>query len=277
MTTNPDVGRYGSGQVVRRIGPALLAGRGQYAGDVSPGQAWLVFIRSPFAHAKINGIDVSAAKAIAGVLDVITGEQMANAGVKAMTGAAGFKRADGSPVTSSPRRALAHEVARFMGEGVALVVAETQAAAREAADAVIVDYEELPAVVDTLAALKSGAPVLCVQAPDNIAAEARYGDSKAVAAAFASAAHTVSLDIENQRLAANPIEPRTVLPPSKAMGQLWVGFPARCRRPCVVGSARLFPAHTAEHACGRRRWGGFGMKTGLYRDVAVATRPQYDL
>ncbi|HEY2629775.1 MAG TPA: molybdopterin cofactor-binding domain-containing protein, partial [Usitatibacter sp.] len=225
MSTNPDVGRYGSGKVVRRIeDPALLAGRGQYTGDVSlPGQAWLVFVRSPFAHARINGIDISEAKAIPGVLAIITGEDLVRADVKALAGAAGFKRADGSPVASAPRRPLAHEVARFAGEAVAAVIAESPAAAREAADAVMVDYEELPAVVDTLAALKAGAPVLCEQAPDNIAAESRYGNAKAATAAFAAAAHTVSLDIENQRLAANPIEPRTVLADfDEATGRLTV-------------------------------------------------------
>ena len=130
MSTNPDVGRYGSGQVVRRIeDPALLAGRGQYADDVSlPGQSWLVFVRSPFAHARIGGIDISEATAIPGVLAVITGADLVKAGVKALAGAAGFKRADGSPVTSAPRRPLAHEVARFIGEAVVAVVAETPAA-----------------------------------------------------------------------------------------------------------------------------------------------------
>lgn len=276
MSTNPDVGRYGSGRAVRRIeDPALLAGRGQYAGDVSlPGQAHLVFVRSPFAHARINGIDVSAAKAVPGVLDVITGEQMAKAGVKPMVGAAGFKRADGSPVVSSPRRALAHEVARFMGEAVALVVAETPDAAREGADSIMVDYEELPAVVDTFAALRAGAPVLCDEAPDNIAAEARYGDPKAVATAFASAAHTVSLDIENQRLAANPIEPRTVLAAfDDASGRLTVRLSSQMPTAVRGGICDAIPGRTP----GNTRvlvgdvGGGFGMKTGPYpEDVAVA-------
>ena len=274
--TNQDVGRYGSGKAVRRIeDPALLTGRGQYAGDVSaPGQAWLVFVRSPFAHARINSIDVSAAKAMPGVLDVITGEQMAGAGVKPMVGAAGFKRADGSAVASSPRRVLAHEIARFMGEAVAAVVAESRAAARDAADAVWVDYEELPAVVDTLAALESGAPVLCAQAPDNIAAESRYGDAKAVAAAFAGAAHTVSLDIENQRLAANPIEPRTVQAAlDEASGRLTVRLSSQMPTAVRGAVCDAIPGRTPENTrvLVGDVGGGFGMKTGAYpEDVAVA-------
>ena len=101
MSTNTDVGRYGSGQVVRRIeDPALLVGLGQYAGDVSlPGQTWLVFVRSPFAHARIGAIDTSEAKVVPGVLAIITGDDLVKAGVKPLAGAAGFKRADGSPVT----------------------------------------------------------------------------------------------------------------------------------------------------------------------------------
>ncbi|HLX21758.1 MAG TPA: xanthine dehydrogenase family protein molybdopterin-binding subunit [Usitatibacter sp.] len=276
MSTNPDVGRYGSGRAVRRIeDPALLAGRGQYAGDVTlPGLTWLAFVRSPFAHAKINGIDASAAKSVPGVLAVITGEQMAKAGVKPMVGAAGFKRADGSPVISSPRRALAHEVARFMGEAVALVVAESREAAREGADAVLVDYEELPAVVDTLAALKAGAPVLCAAAPDNIAAEARYGDAKAAEAAFASAAHAVSLDIDNQRLAANPIEPRTVLAAfEEASGRLTVRLSSQMPTAVRGGICDAIPGRTIQNTrvLVGDVGGGFGMKTGPYpEDVAVA-------
>ena len=274
--TNQDVGRYGSGKAVRRIeDPALLAGRGQYAGDVSlPGQAWLVFVRSPFAHARINAIDVSAAKAIPGVIEVITGAQMAGAGVKAMVGAAGFKRADGTPVASPPRRPLAHEVARFMGEAVALVVAESRAAARDGADAVIVDYEELPSVVDSFAAVKPGAPVLCPQAPDNIAAESRYGDRKAAADAFASAAHTVSLDIENQRLAANPIEPRTVLAAfDPANGRLTVRLSSQMPTAVRGGICDAIPGRTPENTrvVVGDVGGGFGMKTGPYpEDIAVA-------
>ena len=144
-----------------------------------------------------------------------------------------------------------------MGEPVVAVVAESRAAARAAADAVYVDYEELPAVVDTLAALAPGAPVICPEAPDNIAAEARYGDAKAVAEAFAKAAHTVSLDIENQRLAASPIEPRTVLAAFEAAsGKLTVRIASQM--PTAVRTALCDDdsrPHAAERARGRGRRG----------------------
>lgn len=270
-----EAGRYGSGKVVRRIeDPALLAGLGLYAGDAPmPGLTWLVFVRSPFAHARINSVDVSAARAIPGVLAVITGEQMAKAGVKPLAGAAGFKRADGSPVASSPRRALAYEIARFAGEAVVAIVAESRDGARDAADAVIVDYEELPAVVDTLAAMESGAPVLCQQAPDNISAEARYGDAKAVADAFARAAHTVSLDIENQRLAACPIEPRTILASlDEASDRLTVRISSQMPTAVRGGICDSIPGRTPQNVrvLVGDVGGGFGMKTGPYpEDIVV--------
>jgi aerobic carbon-monoxide dehydrogenase large subunit len=272
---NPDVGRYGSGKVVRRIeDPALLSGRGQYTDDVTlPGQTWLAFVRSPYPHARIRSIDGAAAQAMPGVRAVITGEQMAKAGVKPLAGAAGFKRADGTPVASPPRRALAHEVVRFVGEAVAAVVADSRAAARAAADAVYVDYEELPAVVDTFAAMAAGAPVICPQAPDNISAEARYGNAKAVADAFAKAAHTVSLDIENQRLAASPIEPRTVLAAlDAASGKLTMRLASQMPTAARTALCDCIPGRTPQNTrvLVGDVGGGFGMKTGAYpEDVAV--------
>jgi carbon-monoxide dehydrogenase large subunit len=273
---NPDVGRYGSGKVVRRIeDPALLQGHGQYAGDVSmAGQTWLAFVRSPHAHAKIVSIEAAEALAMPGVVAVITGADMAKAGVKPLAGAAGFKRADGSPVTSSPRRPLAHEVARYVGEAVALVVAESRDTARAAANAVAVEYEALPAVVEALAAIKPGAPLLCDKVPDNIAAEARYGDAKAIEAIFASAAHKVSLDIENQRLAANPIEPRTVLAAlNEKDGRLTVRLSSQMPTAVRGGITECIPGRTIENVrvLVGDVGGGFGMKTGPYpEDVAVA-------
>jgi carbon-monoxide dehydrogenase large subunit len=268
------VGRYGSGQVVRRIeDPALLAGAGQYAGDVTlANQAWLAFVRSPHAHARINAIDTGAALAVAGVVAVFTGEELAKAGVKPLPGG-GLPRADGSPCASPPRRALAHERVRYAGEPVAAVVAESREAAREAADLVMVDYDILPSVVDTLAAMRPGAPVLTPQAPDNIAAETRYGDAKAAEAAFARAAHKVSLDIENQRLAPSPIEPRTVLAAfDPGTGRLTVRLSSQMPTAVRDGLANLIPGLDAKkvRVVVGDVGGGFGMKTGPYpEDIAV--------
>ena len=168
--------RFGSGHTVRRIeDPTLVSGRGQYTDDLQrEGLAHLVFVRSPHAHARIAAIDATAALALPGVLAVYTGAELVAAGVKPLAGPPpAFKRPDGTPSATAPRRALAHGVVRYVGEAVAAVVADTREAAVDAAEAVMVDYEERPAVTTLEAALAPGAPALCEQAPDNICAEAQ--------------------------------------------------------------------------------------------------------
>ncbi|HEX4782002.1 MAG TPA: molybdopterin cofactor-binding domain-containing protein, partial [Usitatibacter sp.] len=268
------MGRYGSGQAVRRIeDAALLAGRGLYAGDATlPGQTWLVFVRSPHPHARIGAIDVSAARAMPGVLAIFSGAELAAAGVKPIPGG-GLPRADGSPCASPPRRALAHEVVRYVGEPVVAVVAESREGAREAAESVMIDYEPLPAVVDTLQAVRPGAPVICPEAPDNISAETRYGDAKATAAAFESAVHTVSIDVENQRLAPSPIEPRSVLAAfDEKGGRLTMRLSTQMPTAVREGLAAAIPGLTSKNVrvVVGDVGGGFGMKTGCYpEDIAV--------
>ena len=142
-------GRFGSGQSVRRVeDPALITGRGQFTDDLSlPGQTHLVFLRSPYAHARILGIDTATALALPGVLAVYTGADLVAAGVKAMPAPTGFPRPDGRPGTSAPRRALAHERVRFVGETVAAVVAETPDQARAAAEALRDAFAARPEVL----------------------------------------------------------------------------------------------------------------------------------
>ncbi len=211
MSAALETTRFGSGKEVQRVeDPALLAGKGQFTDDVAPaGQLHVVFVRSPHAHARIVSIDVASAKASPGVVAVFTGAELAQAGVKPMPVVVPFKRADGSAVATAPRRALAHEKVRFVGEPVAMVVADTRDAARAGADAVMVDYDELPAVTDAVAALQPGAPKVVDGLADNVAAVARHGDAAATEAAFARAAVRVAVDIVNQRVAPSPIEPRT--------------------------------------------------------------------
>lgn len=144
QSTQVNPSRFGSGQSVRRLeDDALLAGAGQYTDDVTlPGQTQLVFVRSPYPHARIVSLDTTAALAMPGVLQVVTGADLVAAGVKPIPGASGFTRADGSPCAAPPRRALAHERVRFVGEAVAAVVALTLQQARDAAEAITIDYEE---------------------------------------------------------------------------------------------------------------------------------------
>ena len=209
--------RFGSGQPVRRIeDDALLTGRGRFTDDINddaayPGHLRLCFVRSPYPHARIAALDKGAAQAMPGVLAVYDGEDLAAAGVKPIPRPAVFKRADGSPVGTPVRHLLARERVRFVGEPVAVVVAETLEQARNAAEAVSVEYEELPVLVRLQDAAAPGARPHCEEAPDNIAAELRHGDASAATAAFAVAKHVVTLDLVNQRLASVTLEPRSVL------------------------------------------------------------------
>ncbi|MCR6476377.1 xanthine dehydrogenase family protein molybdopterin-binding subunit [Variovorax sp. ZS18.2.2] len=275
MTTEPNPTRFGSGQAVRRLeDESLLAGAGRYTDDVTlPDQAHLVFLRSPYPHARIVSIDTSTAAAMPGVLRVITGAELVAAGVKPMPGAAGFKRADGSDSASPPRHAMANERTRFVGEAVAAVIADTVQQARDAAEAVMVDYEDLPMVVDLASATADGAPQLCEEATGNIAAEMRHGNSEAATAAFAKASHVVALDVINQRVVALTIEPRSVL----------AVHDAKTDRLTIRMSTQM-PSGVRDSVCAAIGLakekvrvvvgdvgGGFGMKTGAYpEDIAVA-------
>ncbi len=276
-TTTSEAARFGSGQAVKRVeDAALLAGLGQFTDNVPVAgtNSHIAFLRSPYAHARLKAIDISAALAMPGVLAVYTGEQLALNGVKPMAKPAGFKRADGSPASSAPRRALAHQTVRFVGEAVAAVVAQTREAARDAAEAVVVDYDELPAVVDAVRATAPGAPVLCEDAPDNIAAEMRHGDAQATALAFEQAAHTVSLDLCNQRLAPSPIEPRSVVAAFDTDTQrLTVRISSQMPTGVRTGLCETIPGLTADNVrvVVGDVGGGFGMKTGIHpEDIVVA-------
>ncbi|MBT2334608.1 xanthine dehydrogenase family protein molybdopterin-binding subunit [Variovorax paradoxus] len=275
MTTDSTPTRFGSGQAVRRLeDESLLSGAGRYTDDVTlAGQTHLVFLRSPYPHARIVSIDTAAAAAMPGVLRVITGAELAEAGVKPLPGAVGFKRADGGDCASPARLALAHDRTRFVGEAVAAVVAETVQQARDAAEAVVVDYEALPMVVDLASAAADGAPLLCEEASGNVAAEMRHGSSDAATAAFAKAKHVVALDVVNQRVVALTIEPRSVLAaPDAESGRLTIRMSTQMPsgvRDSICAAIGL--AKEKVRVVVGDVGGGFGMKTGAYpEDIAVA-------
>jgi len=270
--TQDIAGRFGSGRSVARIeDEGLLKGLGQYTDDLAPeGGLRLVFVRSPYPNARILSVDATAARAMPGVVLVATGAELVAAGVKPMPGSPNFRRADGSPAASPPRRVLAHEQACFAGEAVALVVAETLEQARDAAEAVQVDYDALPHVTGLEAATTAGAPAVCEAAPDNIAAEMRHGDAAATQAAFDRAAHVVRLTVVNQRVAALTIEPRAVLAWVAADGRLTVRMstqmPSGVRN--SICDAIGLPKEKARVTVGDVG-GGFGMKTGAYPEDIV--------
>jgi carbon-monoxide dehydrogenase large subunit len=275
MSAVIEPGRFGSGKAVNRIeDPALVAGRGRYTGNVpAAGQTHLVFLRSPYAHARIASIDTASARAMPGVLAVLTGADLVAAGVKPSI-TAGFKRPDGGDMAPVSRHPLAHEEVRFVGEPVVAVVAESREAARAAADSVWVDYEELPAVTDPLAAMAEGAPQVSSVLADNIGAQMRHGDAAATERAFSAAAHVVSLSLANPRLAPSPMEPRSVLAEVEpATGRLVVRLSSQMPTAVRGGLAAALPGLKTDdvRVLVGDVGGGFGMKTGIYpEDIVVA-------
>ena len=269
-------GRFGSGQSVLRVeDDRLLTGTGIFADDVSsPDQAQVCFLRSPYPHARILGIDKTAAAALPAVLAIVTGDDLVHAQVKPLPSSADFKRADGSPSASPPRHALAVGTVRFVGEAVAAVIAESAEQAREAAEAIDVRYETLPTVADTVDAIAEGAPLVWPLATGNIAAEIRHGSAAAAAAAFDKAAHVVSLDLVNQRVAPCPIEPRAVLASyDAATDRITLRVSCQCPtglRDDLCNEVLGIPPEKLRVLVGDVG-GGFGMKTSLYpEDVVLA-------
>jgi carbon-monoxide dehydrogenase large subunit len=203
--------KFGVGQPVhRREDPILVRGEGRYTDDLAvPGQAYAVMVRSPIAHGIIRNLDSEAAKENPGVLGVYTGADLAGYG--AFGNGMAFKNRDGSPMARPPRRALATDKVRYVGQPVAFVVATTAEAAREAAEAVGLDIESLDAAVTPEEAGREGAPLLYEEAPGNVLLDYHYGDTDAVTKAFAKAAHVTRLELDSHRLVVNPLEPRSAL------------------------------------------------------------------
>jgi aerobic carbon-monoxide dehydrogenase large subunit len=205
--------KYGVGQPVRRKeDDTLVRGKGKYTDDFTlPNQAYAWMVRSSHAHGIIKGVGTAAAKAMPGVLGVWTGADLASSNYNPFTCGLPLKSRDGSPLKQTNRLALTTDKVRFVGDPIAFVVAETLAQARDAAEAVELDIEPLPAVTNAAEAAKPGAPLLYDHIPDNVALDYHYGDTARIDAAFASAAHVTKLDIVNNRVAVVAMEPRTAL------------------------------------------------------------------
>jgi aerobic carbon-monoxide dehydrogenase large subunit len=203
----------GIGAAVRRREDfRFITGRGQYTGDIDrPGQSHVHFLRSPHAHAGIKAIDTKAAAAMPGVLAVLTGADLATDKIGDLVCGWMIHSKDGSPMKMAPHPAIARDKACFAGEPVAVVIAETLEAARDAADEVKVDYDVLEAVVDPAKAQRNDAPQIHEIAPANTVYQWHLGDAKAVDQAFRSAAHVTKLEIVNNRLVPNAMEPRAAI------------------------------------------------------------------
>ena len=196
--------------VLRKEDARFLTGTGQFTSDVvMPRQTYAYFLRSPHAHATIRSIDVQKAKQSDGVVGVFTGADLT--GVNGLPCGWLITGSDGKPMNEPPHPVLAQGKVRYVGDSVALVIAETLDQAKDAAEQIVVDYDVLPAVVNPVDALAQDAPQLHEQAPRNQCYTWALGDKAAVDAAFASAVHVTKLDIVNNRLIPNAIEPRAAL------------------------------------------------------------------
>lgn len=274
MNILPGNMRFGAGQSVKRLeDQRLLTGQGHFIDDKpADGALWLYVLRSPHAHARIVAVDTKPAVGLPGVETIFTGADLVADDIGSLPTLPIFKRPDGSPFAAPPRRLLAHEIVRFAGEPVAAVVANSRVAAQTAAEAIGVEYEILPAVIDPMAAVAPGAPVVWSAAPDNVAAAISYGDAAAVDAAFAKAKHVVSLDIVSQRLAPSAMEPRsTIADIDKKTGRLtlYVQTQTPTATRDILADVVLKRPKDSVHVLVGDIGGGFGQKTNLYPEDGI--------
>jgi aerobic carbon-monoxide dehydrogenase large subunit len=273
------MGQFGVGQPVpREEDPYLLRGAGRYVDDVRlPDLARAVVLRSPHAHARIRSINTDAARAAPGVLLVLTGESPEVAALGLQVPRMPRKRRDGSPGFIAPQPHLARGEVRFVGDPVAFVVAETLNQAKDAAELVEVDYEPLPALVATAAAVEPGALKIWENCPDNVAFYHEIGNKAAVEAAFAGAAHVVKHRMVINRITANSMEPRGSLAEYDGRENRYV---VRCTLQAPHRSRAIFaqllkvPETQVRVIC-ENVGGGFGMKGSLgpeYVLTALASR-----
>jgi carbon-monoxide dehydrogenase large subunit len=198
--------------VKRKEDKRFTTGKGKYTDDVrNDNQAYAAFVRSPHAHARVTGIDGSAALAMDGVIDILNGAQLTGDGIGNIICGWAVASKDGSPMNMGAWSALATEKVRYVGDAVAVVIAETQALARIAAEAVEVSYEQLSVAASIAAAMEADAPEIHENAPGNLIYDWEIGDEAATDAGLAGAAHVTTLDVINNRLSPNPMEPRSAV------------------------------------------------------------------
>jgi aerobic carbon-monoxide dehydrogenase large subunit len=263
--------KFGVGQPLRRFeDQRLLTGKGRFQDDVAlPRQAYAVFVRSPHAHAKIRAIDTAAAATAPGVLAVYTGIDYRNDGLAMPKAAMPRKRADGSPAFAPPRPAIAVDRVRYVGDTVAMVVAESLDDAKDAAELVEVDYEPLPALTSVTEAAQPEAPLLWDDNPDNISHSYERGDRRATEAAFANATRIVERRYVVSRVHAQYLEPRGSLGAYDAAEDRYtlyadVNYPHRVRNMLAQMVFRV--PESQVRVIVRDVGGGFGAKGWQYVD-----------
>jgi carbon-monoxide dehydrogenase large subunit len=270
----PAGARFGKAQPATRLEDiALVTGAGRFADDLAlPGQAHAVFVRSQFAHADIVSVDSSIAGRMPGVLAVITGQELVDAGIGPIPPLAVFTGKGGQPMFSAKMPALAATRVRYVGEPVAVVVAETPVQALDAAEAVAVEYRQLPAVSDVMRAMAENAQQIWPEAPGNIALDWEEGDAAAVDAAFARAHHVERVRLLDTRLAPSAMEPRAALATYEPQKQHYTLI-APTQGVAVVRkilTEAVFKVPTEKiRVLTNDVGGGFGMKVQAYSEYAA--------
>jgi carbon-monoxide dehydrogenase large subunit len=266
--------KFGVAQPVRRVeDPRLLLGRGRYTDDIAvAGEAVAIVLRSPHAAARIVSIDTAAAKALPGVLGVYTSADLDADGIGGIPCAIPLNNKDGSPRAEAPHPVLASGHVRHVGDPVALIVAETNQAARDAAEAVLVDYDILPSVTDLGVVMEPGQPLVWPHVPGNVCFDWDIGDKAATDALFDAAAHVTRLTVVNNRIVVNSMEARAAIAAYDATTERWTlttntqgGWDIKSMLAGVVFKvpAERFRVITPDVG------GGFGMKLFLYAEHAM--------
>ncbi len=248
----------------RREDVRFLRGKGQFVDDVAlPGMAWCAFVRSPHAHARICNVAVDAAKKLAGVLLTLTADDWQRAGHGELTVVHPMPFSDGRPMNGAPRPAFARDKVRHVGDIVAAIVAESRFAAEEAAEAVAVEYDVLPALCDLSAAVEPHATLVHERFGTNVVFEIERGDRVKTEAAMAAAAKVVELKLHNSRLAANPLEPRAYLCDYDAAADRYTLYATSQTPHYLRRWLSLYTLHIPEHkirVISPDVGGGFGVK-----------------
>jgi len=268
--------KFGVGQPARRVEDVrLVSGKGRFTDDISlPGQLYAVMVRSPHAHARIAGIDTEDAKAAPGVVAVYTGKDAESAGLGTVYSPAAdmLKNPDGTPIFKTTRWLIARDRVRHVGDLVAMVVAETPAQARDAADLVTVDYEDLPAIADTAGALAPDAPVIWEENGSNLAYDWSIGEAEPVEAAMKAAHHVTRVKLINNRIVVAAMEPRAALGSYEAARDHYTLYV--CSQG-VHGMRNYIAQHSLKIPVEKLRvvtedvGGGFGMKTFVYPEYPL--------
>ena len=265
------MGEFGIGAAVRRKEDfRFLTGKGTYTDDINrPGQLHAYLLRSPHAHAEIRAIDTARAKTAPGVAAIFTGADLQLGGLPCGWLVTSH---NGAPMVEPPHPLLAQGKVRHVGDPVAVVVAETREQAKDAAELIAVDYQELPAVVGADEAIKPGRPLLFDTAPGNLCFDWHLGDAAAVDAAFARAHHVTRLELVNNRLVSNPMEPRAATGEYDRAGGDYTLYTTsqapHAHRLLIAAFVLQLPEHKLR-VVAPDVGGGFGTKGSIYAEQAL--------